>query len=386
MNIAVIPLRHMRRKWARTLGLFAAFALAATVVTALKLVSDVVGESLEKKLTAFGANILVKPKVETLNLSYGGLSLGDLLFDVKDFGWTETKRAIDGIENRKNISAAAPKLIHAVKLGGRTVGLVGVDFTEEKAIKSHWEIQGEWPKDGEEILAGANALASAGLALGGDVPVGEKRFRIVGTILPTGADDDNVLFAPLAAVQAAAGKPDRIGFVEVAALCAGCPIEELVEQLKTALPGAEVTALKHIVQSRMAGVHFVQHLALTTALVILFFACGMVALTLLNSVAERKKDIGVLRSLGFSKTSVFWVIGGEAVLIGAASGFFGFLAGTVASRFILDALHVEAAPIHFDPLQLAVAVSLFGLVALLAGLFPAWKASRIEPAEALTAL
>ena len=91
MNILTIPLRTMRKKWIKTLLLLLVFTLSVVSIVSLNYVSRVVGESLEKKLTAYGANILVMPKSEKLTVSYGGFSMGDMLMGVTDLRESEVE-------------------------------------------------------------------------------------------------------------------------------------------------------------------------------------------------------------------------------------------------------------------------------------------------------
>ncbi len=88
----------------------------------------------------------------------------------------------------------------------------------------------------------------------------------------------------------------------------------------------------------MASVHFVQKLALSVSLVILVTAAAMIGLSMLSAVNERKKDIGILRSLGYGKSQVFPIFCLEAGFIGALAGFIGYVGGFGASFKALDYL------------------------------------------------
>ncbi|MCL2123682.1 MAG: ABC transporter permease, partial [Desulfovibrionaceae bacterium] len=78
MTLLTIPIRHTRAKWLRVLLLLAVFALGVASMTGLRQISTLIGDSFEKKLVSYGANILVTPKRETLTVSYGGYALGDV--------------------------------------------------------------------------------------------------------------------------------------------------------------------------------------------------------------------------------------------------------------------------------------------------------------------
>ncbi len=442
MNLLTIALRNARKKWVRTLLLLLVFTLGVVSIVALSFVSKVVGEGLEKKLVSYGANILVSPKSEKLTVSYGGFALGDMLFDVAYLDEKDTVARIDAIELRKNISVIAPKLVVMDKLKDTAVAIVGVRFEQERLLKGYWLAeQGVLPgedaaqaaaklalraqAEGEHqtmapampganasapaptaapadhaaahqpsgphesaVLAGSAAAAKLGLKLGDKLPLGRGHLVVTGILAATGSEDDNVLLADLGFVQKATGRPGKANFVEVAALCSGCPIEDIVAQLGAALPGVEIKALRNVVEQRMYSVHFVKKLILSVSLVILLTGCSMVGISMLSAVNERKKEIGILRSLGFSRRAVFSIFCAEAASIGLVAGLVGYLAGYAVSFRILEVLELSegVSSIPFEPLMLAATGLILALLTSLASLFPAWKAAAIEPSEALVTL
>ena len=214
-----------------------------------------------------------------------------------------------------------------------------------------------------------------------------RELLVTGILRPTGSDDDTVLFAPLGFVQTIAGSPDKASFLEVAALCSGCPIEDIVAQLGVALPGTEVRALRQVAESRMYAVHFARNLTFSISLVILVTACAMLVMSMLSAVAERRKEIGIMRAVGFSRFAVFVVFVVEALGIGLPAGVVGYLAGHLPAGWVLERLHLaDVALPAFEPGAFALTVIASGLAAGLAAAFPAWKASRVEPAQALVSL
>jgi putative ABC transport system permease protein len=437
MNILTIALRNARKKWVRTFLLLLVFTLGVVSIVSLNFVSRVVGEGLEKKLVSFGANILVSPKSEKLTVSYGGFALGDMLFDVTYLDEKDTIAKIDGIALRKNVSVIAPKLVVMDRVRGAAVAIVGVRFEQEKLLKGYWMVEqgalpGEDPAEAaaklamreqaaaehkdmapanapapsnatdlakapaaaqphgphqSAVLAGSAAAAKLGLKLGDTVPLGRGHLVVTGILAPTGSEDDNVLLADLSFVQKATGRPGKANFVEVAALCSGCPIEDIVAQIAEVLPGVEIKALRNVVEQRMYSVHFVKKLILSVSLVILLTGCSMVGISMLSAVNERKKEIGILRSLGFSRRAVFSIFCAEAASVGLLAGLIGYASGYAVSFRILAVLDMaEGAAIAFEPLHLAATALILALLTSLASLFPAWKAAAIEPSEALVTL
>ena len=386
MSLLLIPARYIRAKWARTLLLLCIFVLGVASMTALEEVSRIVGESFERKLISYGANILIAPHRDTLKVSYGGFTLGDVTLEESRLPLDEALHAIDGMTLRANVAVVAPKLLTTTRLNNQTVGVVGVLWDEEMALKSYWNIQGEWPDDTGALL-GAKAATAMGLKVGDAVPLGSESLLVTGILEETGSDDDNVIFAPLALVQQAAGRPGEADFLEVAALCSGCPIEDIVNELKAALPGQDVLALRQVAESRMYTIHFAQNLTFYVSLVILITACATVFMAMLSAVSERRKEIGIMRSVGFSRRDIFVIFASEALAIGLTSGTLGFVFGHGLAGYVLNHLHLvdDLSEVwNFVPLHFVLTALFVGLIAVIAALFPAWKASRIEPGDALT--
>ncbi|SOB59226.1 ABC transporter permease [Pseudodesulfovibrio profundus] len=387
MNILTIPLRNTRKKWVKTVLLLLVFTLGVTSIVSLNYVSSVVGESLEKKLTAYGANILVTPKRNTLSVSYGGFTMGDMALSVSDLRESEVVANIQSIKMKERIAVVAPKLVAMTKANDAAVGVVGVRWEQEKILKGYWAVNGQFPDAADEILVGAKVADTLGVSAGDKIQLDGASVTVAGVIMPTGSDDDSVVFARMEFAQQHFGSADTVSFVEVAALCAGCPIEEIVAELQEALPGTEIQALQSIVKQRMYSVNFVKQLILTVSLVILLIACCMVGVTMLSSVNERIKEIGLMRSLGFSRAGIFGIFCFEAVLIGLLAGALGYLAGFALSLEVLAALDIaKGATLSFSVGDMALTCLFIVGVSVVSSFFPAWKASSIEPSEALISL
>lgn len=387
MNILTIPLRNLRRKWVKTTLLVLVFTLGVTSIVSLNYVSSVVGESLEKKLTAYGANILITPKREKLTVSYGGFTMGDMSLGSFDLSESDVVSKVKTIELGERIAVVAPKLVAMVRSGETEVGVVGVRWDQERTLKGYWAVNGEFPSNTNGVVVGSKAAASLGVQAGSSLDLEGVQAVVTGVLMPTGSDDDSVIFADMGFVQNHFGWDDRVSFVEVAALCAGCPIEDIVAQMEKVLPDTEIQALQSIVKQRMYSVNFVKKLILTVSLVILFIACCMVGVTMLASVNERIKEIGLMRSLGFGRGGIFAIFCFEAMLIGLLAGIVGYVGGYYLSLEVLAVLDMaEGATVAFNAAHLGLTGLFIVAVSVLSAFFPAWKASAVEPSEALIAL
>ncbi len=387
MNLLSIPLKNLKVKFFKTVILITVFAIGVTSVVGLQKVSKSVSSALEDKMNKFGANILIYPKSEDVKISYGGIQLGNLSYEVKYLEESETKRKIHSIEFEENISAVAPKLLKTTEIRDKNVGVVGVDWEEEIKIKNYWSINGKIPESENEVILGSKIARILNVRAQDSVLLYGKEFRISGIIQPTGSDEDNLIFMGIQTLQTATNSVDKINFVEVSALCAGCPIDDIVTQIRANLPGAEISAVQKIVKQRMSAVDFVNNLAFIMSLVIVLTACFMIALFMYSSVNERKKEIGILRSIGYSKVNIFCIFTFESLIIGMISGLVGYAGGFFLADKLMDILEIDLK--NFFVFTFPEAFLTMLLVAILAGIssmLPSLKAAKITPAEALVSL
>jgi putative ABC transport system permease protein len=109
-----------------------------------------------------------------------------------------------------------------------------------------------------------------------------------------------------------------------------------------------------------------------------------IANTMAMSVFERTREIGILRALGWKRSSVMLLIQTEAVVLGLAGGFLGLGVGWGTLR-LLAALPQTASIVSasVSPLHLLQALGIAIVSGLVAGAIPAWRGAHLSPVEAL---
>jgi len=103
---------------------------------------------------------------------------------------------------------------------------------------------------------------------------------------------------------------------------------------------------------------------------------------MLANVTERTREIGIRRAVGATRKDILNQFVTEAILISAAGGLLGLLAGIAAGKTIEM---VFAFPVDFSVTIMVVAIVVSTLVGLIFGIYPAWLAARMDPVEALRA-
>ncbi|MDJ0876371.1 MAG: ABC transporter permease [Desulfobacterales bacterium] len=385
MTLKQIAIRNLlRRKGKAILILFGLVLGIGTVITVVTFADAVTGD-INHKLEKYGANILIVPRTESLSLNYGGINMGGISFEMQELYEADLAR-VHQIKNARNIAAMGPVVLGAVQLNERHVMLAGVDFEEARILKPWWKIEGRKPS-GDGLLAGAEAARVLGLQAGDRVQIKGHSMTVQGVLDPTGSQDDHLLFTALPAAQQVLDKSGRVSMVEVAALCAGCPIEEMVRQISTALPGAKVMAIQQVVKGRMETLMQFKKFSFGVSVIVILIGSLVVLVTMTGSVRERKEEIGVFRAIGFRKRHVARIILIEAALISVCAGVIGYLAGMGATKlaFYLFAENPSMAlpwnlPLAGGAMAMALAVG------LAASVYPAMAAARMDPNDALRAL
>jgi lipoprotein-releasing system permease protein len=127
--------------------------------------------------------------------------------------------------------------------------------------------------------------------------------------------------------------------------------------------------------------------------IIIVVAAGLIVATVIMLVLEKRKEIAVLKALGVSDSGIVKIFLAEGLQIGVAGGLLGLFSGLAWCLFIekvgikLDpsVYYIPALPVKIEPLQTALAVVIAVLVTYLASIYPALKASGVEPVEGLKA-
>ncbi len=360
--------------------------IAVTTVVTLVTVTRAMNADIANKLDEFGANILIVPKSDELSLNYGGLAVSGVSLDVQKLSEADAAK-IKTIKNSDNIKIVAPKLLNIAPIVQRNVMVVGVDFPRELQLKKWWKLNGERPSNNRQAIIGSEIKDQLRLEIGQLFQIKGEDFTVAGVLEPTGSQDDGVVFIDLKTAQRLFGKPNELNLIEVAALCYDCPIEEIVRQTSEKLPGAKVMAIRQTIESKMEAMHRFEHFSYGISAVIVLVAALIVMTNMTASVNERTREIGIFRAIGFRQVHIMKIILTEAFLTSLLAGVMGYGAGLIVSRLVTPMLTMNGnGDISFNYILLGFSVALAVLVGLLSSIYPAYKASRLDPTVALKAL
>jgi putative ABC transport system permease protein len=311
--------------------------------------------------------------------------LGGVSFDLEEIQESELAR-LATIPNHRNIAAVGPIVLGVAAVESRRMLLAGVDFKAAEILKPWWRVDGRLPQD-HEVLLGAEAARVLNLGIGKPLSVNGRNLAVSGLLEATGSQDDQLAFLTLATAQQIFAKPGKISMVEVAALCKDCPIEDMVRQTAAVLPNAKVMAIQQVVKSRMEALAQFQKFSYGISAVILFIGGLVVLVTMMGSVRERTEEIGIFRAIGFRRSHIMRVIFLEAGIISALAGLLGYGLGWASAAAALGLFgESHSGHVPFAPELALGAVALSLALGLIATVYPARMAARLDPNDALRAL
>lgn len=409
MRVSTLAFANLSRRKAKALFLMAGIAIGIGTVVALFSLSSSIQEEIGAQLDRFGANIVIVPESNSIALDYGGVSIPGVEFDVHQLHNADIEK-IRQIRYHDRLSVIAPKVVSTADAEGQQILLAGVDFKNELKLRRWWKITGQAPESEQDVLLGyeaARALsairqdkpapatsghheqvdASASFVLARtEVAIAGQPHHISGVIAPTGGPEDRMIFGSLQHVQTLTHRPDQINVIEVSALCKGCPVEDIVAQIREQLPHARVSAIQQAVKARAEMLTRLSKFSAIVSVIVLLIGGLMIFTTMMGSVIERTKEIGVLRAIGFRRTHIMSGLLIEVITIGAFGGFFGWAGGLVASWVALPFFSEGGVERQAHLLLLALAIASAVLIGCLSSIYPALRAARLDPSEAVRSI
>ncbi|MBN1409197.1 MAG: ABC transporter permease [Spirochaetales bacterium] len=411
MKLKDIAIDNIKRRKSKMVFIILGMVIGiATIVTIVKATQAATAD-IERKLDEYGANIMVLPKSNTLSMSYGGISIPGAQYDIQEIQQTELSR-IWTIENRENLSMVSPKVLGSADIDGTRILVVGTDLATEIKLKKWWNFtensnieltRKELPspidpnrtitettiKDlqDRDVILGHNVAEKLKKKVGDHLNLvkGNTMYEVGvrGILNETGSQDDSIIFMSLPIAQTLLSKEGKITLVEVAALCAGCPVEEMARQINTAIPNGKATPIKQVVAQKMETIQHISNFGLGLGIIILAIGSLIVFTTMMASVNDRVREIGIFRAIGFRRSHIMKIIFLEAFILSIAAGVIGLVIGLGVSIIVGNTLGEFNMQLLADPVLALTAILTAIIVSIGATIYPAFKASKIDPADAL---
>jgi putative ABC transport system permease protein len=392
--------RHQAR---RKLLAGIAITLGVAVATAMIAVATDIGDKINRELRSYGANLVVTPQEDTLDVEVGGINLkppsdGAFLNEAD-------LPKIRGTFWHNNIVGFSPMLPVTVKLGdsdASDVTLLGTYFnkalsfgkdnftTGVRITHPWWKVScgdGQespncgWPADNSQnVLLGERLATKLDRKPGDTIEVSGHELAISGILSTGGAEDDQIV-APLALAQQILGKPGAVRRVYVSALtkpqdalsvrdpktmtpevydrwyCSPY-VESIAYQLQEVIPHSRAEQIRQVAQNEGTVLSRIKGLMLLITFAALFASALAVSAAMATAIYERRVEVGLMKALGAGNLAVSAIFFAEALLLAIAGGIAGFSAGALLARQIGRSIfnsQISIEPVLF-PIIIAIAV------------------------------
>ena len=407
-----------RRQKRRKVLAGAAITLGVTVATAMIAVATDIGDKINRELRTIGANLIVTPQEDTLDLEIGGVNLkpptdGAFLSEAD-------LPKIKGTFWHNNITAFAPVLPvnAALQQDGKSqnVTLVGTYFAKKvsygneefftgvKSVYPWWKVSGNWPDDNSsDVLIGERLAAKLNAKPGDTITLSGRQTHVSG-ILSNGGNEEDGIVAPLALAQQILGKPDAVKRVYVSALtkpedafgrrdpksmsgaiydrwyCTPYP-QAIALQLTEAMSHSHAEQIRQVAQNEGAVLTRIEGLIFLITLAALFASGLAVSAAMATAIFERRAEVGLMKALGAGKFAVASVFFAEAALMALIGGAIGFGVGSALARQI--GRSIFNSQISISPVLLPVILAIAVVVTFAGSAMAIRRAVTLDPVFAL---
>jgi putative ABC transport system permease protein len=276
---------------------------------------------------------------------------------------------------------------------------VAIDGTADQSLNPIQLVTGDWPRGGRQIAidkaTAENERFEVGQTVGafGDGPV--RKYEVTGIVRFGSVDSiggSTITVFDLAAGQALFDKRGKLDLIRVGAQD-GVSTPDLIAQIQPLM--SETVQVKTAAEQAsedseetQQGLAVVKYFLLGFGGIALFVGSFVIANTLAITVAQRMRELATLRTLGASRRQVLWSVVLESVVVGLVGSIIGLFLGlgiAAGLNAILKATGVDlpSEGIVFSTRTIVVSLAVGTLIALLASLRPAVRATRIQPIAAV---
>jgi putative ABC transport system permease protein len=253
----------------------------------------------------------------------------------------------------------------------------GIIYDEYAALAGITMREGRKLGTGDEAIIDPEWQRSRNAKVGDTVKLFERQFKIVGVYEPPGGGRIKI---PLGTMQEQEGADNRSSAILVA--CTDpAKQDEVAARILERFPGDQLVFTRDLPEIYATGVPALNVFIKVVVGVAAAISMLVILLAMYTTVTERTRQIGILKSLGMSKTSIAWVIEQEAIIVSVLGVAVGVLLTLLARAAVM---RTTSLTIEIEPrwILIALAVGLVG--GSIGALYPALRAARQDAVEALS--
>jgi putative ABC transport system permease protein len=244
-------------------------------------------------------------------------------------------------------------------------------------------VSGRAPR-GNEAMVGEELASRLGIGPGDRLRLGGMEIPVVGIYHSGVSFQDSGVTVPLPLAQRLSGRPGQVTTI-AAKLAPEARLADVTAEIQRRIPGTTAIGDPDELDRADANTRLIDKAVIVIVVLALIIGGISVTNTMLMAVLERQRELGVLAAVGWSPRQIAMLVFGEGVGVSLLGAGLGLALGIALSELIVRALSASA--------FVAPEITAWGLgrgllvgvaIGVVGGLYPAWRVSRLRPAEALT--
>jgi putative ABC transport system permease protein len=234
-----------------------------------------------------------------------------------------------------------------------------------------------------EVIIGQTAARDMNKTVGSSVTISNKTYKIVGTYETGNFMDDRGIVMSLNSLQNITNNTGEVSLI-IVKTANGTDSSAVESKIKQNYPNELTTSSSLSGMNRMNnGLDVINSGSWAISLLAMLVGGIIVIITMMKAVSERTREIGVLRAIGWTQKRIIAMIMGESLVLSLMAVVVGLVVG-VGLVEILSASQILRGIIpSFSLLLLLKGIGVALLLGILGGIYPAYRASRLSPTEAL---
>jgi putative ABC transport system permease protein len=298
------------------------------------------------------------------------------------------EKMADRLRKIEGVADVAPSLVDTVAFEDKNLSSVLLNGW----VPESFLFRGVKMLDGRPLRHGDDKLAMLGRVLamtlgkkaGDPIAVAGEPFHVAGTFESDSWFENGGMLMPLSTLQKMMGREGQVtGLLIRATASDEQSIKVLRKRIESTIPNVAATPARDHVQSD-AQIRLAKAMSWATAAVALLLGSVGMLNTMLMSIFERTREIGILRAVGWRRQRVLLLILGEALAIALIGTFLGTILAVIGLRAITLAPTARGfINPNLPPEVILIALAMGVGLSLLGGLYPAARAAALEPTEAL---
>lgn len=390
MKFRNLILKNIFRNKSRSLLAIIGIAIGVAAVVGLGMVTDNLSKSTENALTAGAGDFSV---IAATGPNNGGGPPGGMGGDqvINQSKVTEISK-ITGVGSAVGVLRTSVDLSNSTNTTTNSTSgpsdfrsmtsIIGID-SSSISMDDIVITNGSVYSNNDEVIIGKTAAQEMNKTVGDSISISNKTFEISGIYETGNFMDDRGIAMSLDSLQNLTNKTGEVSLIIVKA-SNGTDATSLATKIQNNYPNELTTSTSLSGMDRMNnGLDVINSGSWAVSLLAMLVGGIIVIITMLKAVAERTREIGVLRAVGWTQKRIIAMIMGESVFLSLIAVFVGLVIGVGIVELLSVTNVLRGIMPAFSIFLFLKGIGVALLLGILGGIYPAYRASRLSPTEAL---